>query len=387
MKALKEAVIVAYGRSGIGRANKGSLANLHPVDFGGRVLKGVLERVPQLEPKDIEDVIVGCSRAEGIQGYNLGRLVSLRAGVPYTAAAQTVNRFCSSGLQSLATAANTIMTGQAEVIVAGGVERMSAMPMGAAPEIRCSWLSEHQPNAYMSMGLTAENVADKYNISAYQMEEFAIVSHRRAAAAQAAGKFDEEIVGLEVVNAAGQTVIFNQDEGVRAGTSHESLAKLAAVFKENGKVTAGTASQMSDAAAFVVMMSADKAKSVGAQPIARFVSFAVAGMDPAYMGMGPVYAVPKALKYAGLELKDIDVIELNEAFAAQALPCISELGMDSAKVNPNGGAIALGHPLGATGAVLTCKVIGELKRTAGKYGMITMCIGGGMGAAGIIELL
>lgn len=387
MKALKEAVIVAYGRSGIGRANKGSLANLHPVDFGGRVLKGVLERVPQLEPKDIEDVIVGCSRAEGIQGYNLGRLVSLRAGVPYTAAAQTVNRFCSSGLQSLATAANTIMTGQAEVIVAGGVERMSAMPMGAAPEIRCSWLSEHQPNAYMSMGLTAENVADKYNISAYQMEEFAIVSHRRAAAAQAAGKFAEEIVGLEVVNAAGQTVIFNQDEGVRAGTSHESLAKLAAVFKENGKVTAGTASQMSDAAAFVVMMSADKAKSVGAQPIARFVSFAVAGMDPAYMGMGPVYAVPKALKYAGLELKDIDVIELNEAFAAQALPCISELGMDSAKVNPNGGAIALGHPLGATGAVLTCKVIGELKRTAGKYGMITMCIGGGMGAAGIIELL
>ena len=387
MKALKEAVIVAYGRSGIGRANKGSLANLHPVDFGGRVLKGVLERVPQLEPKDIEDVIVGCSRAEGIQGYNLGRLVSLRAGVPYTAAAQTVNRFCSSGLQSLATAANTIMTGQAEVIVAGGVERMSAMPMGAAPEIRCSWLSEHQPNAYMSMGLTAENVADKYNISAYQMEEFAIVSHRRAAAAQAAGKFDEEIVGLEVVNAAGQTVIFNQDEGVRAGTSHESLAKLAAVFKENGKVTAGTASQMSDAAAFVVMMSADKAKSVGAQPIARFVSFAVAGMDPAYMGMGPVYAVPKALKYAGLELKDIDVIELNEAFAAQALPCISELGMDSAKVNPNGGAIALGNPLGATGAVLTCKVIGELKRTAGKYGMITMCIGGGMGAAGIIELL
>lgn len=387
MKELKEAVIVAYGRSGVGRANKGSLAHLHPVDFGGQVLKAVLARVPELEPKDIEDLIVGCSRAEGIQGYNLARLVCLRAGIPYTTAAQTVNRFCSSGLQSLATAANVIMTGQAEVIVAGGVERMSGMPMGAAAEIRCAWLSDNQPNAYMSMGLTAENVADRYGISAQQMEAFAITSHRRAAAAQAAGKFDEEIVPLEIINTAGETVVFNRDEGVRSNTSHESLAKLQAVFKENGKVTAGTASQMSDAASFVVLMSAEKAKSIGAKPIARFLGFAVAGLDPAYMGMGPLYAIPKVLRYAGLSMQDIDVIELNEAFAAQALPCILELGMEPTKVNPNGGAIALGHPLGATGAILTCKALGELRRTAGRYGLISMCIGGGMGAAGLIEML
>lgn len=381
----RDVVIAAYGRSAVGRAKKGSLRNTHPVDFGGQVLQQVLARVPQLDPKDISDVIIGCSKCEEVQGYNIGRLISLRAGVPYDVPAQTVNRFCSSGLQTIYTAINMIRCGDADVVVAGGVETMSMLPMGTKEEVRCRWIKENEPGAYMPMGITAENVAEFCNISRVEQDMMAIESHQKAAAAQDSGKFDEQIVPVEALDDDGNPFIFNKDEGIRRGVTLEDLAKLKTVFKENGTVTAATSSQMSDAAAMVVLMSAEKAQALGVQPLARFVSFAVRGLDPALMGLGPKKAVPIALERAGLTMDQIDIIEINEAFAAQAIPCIRDLGMDPKKVNVNGGAMALGHPLGATGAILTIKAVSELRRIGGRYCMVTMCIGGGMGAAGIFE--
>ena len=383
--SLNDVVIVAYGRSAVGRAKKGSLRNTHPVDFAGQVLRQVVAKVPQLDPAEIGDVVVGCSKCEEVQGYNIGRLTCFKAGLPYSVPAQTVNRFCSSSLQTIYTAANLIRTGDAEVAVAGGVETMSLLPMGTRDEVRYQWLKTHQPGAYMPMGLTAENVAEKYGVTREEMDLMAVESHRKAAAAQAEGRFKEQIVPVEALDDEGTPFVFDKDEGIRPNANMEDMAKLKPCFKEGGIVTAATSSQMSDAAAFVVMMSAEKAKSLGAAPLARFVSFAVAGVDPTLMGTGPIAAVPAALKRAGLTIDDMDVIEINEAFAAQAIPCIKELHMDPSKVNVNGGAMALGHPLGATGAILTIKAISELRRTSKRYGMVTMCIGGGMGAAAVFE--
>ncbi len=377
----QDVVIAAFGRSAVGRAKKGSLKYTHPVDFGGQILRQVLDKLPQLDPKEISDVIIGCSKCEEVQGYNIGRLICLRAGVPYEVPAQTVNRFCSSGLQTIYTAINMIRAGDAEVMVAGGVETMSMLPMGTKEEIRCAWIKENEPGAYMPMGLTAENVAELCHITRKEQDALALESHRRAAAAQDAGVFDEQILPVQALDENGNRFIFDKDEGIRRGLTMEDVAKL----KENGTVTAATSSQTSDAAAMVVLMTARKAEQLGIKPLAKFVSFGVRGTDPSYMGLGPKYAVPIALERAGLTIDQIDVIELNEAFAAQAIPCMRDLGMDPAKVNVNGGAMAMGHPLGATGAILTIKAVSEMRRRGGRYAMVTMCIGGGMGAAGIFE--
>jgi acetyl-CoA acyltransferase len=331
---------------------------------------------------------------EGEQGLNMGRNIALRAGLPHTVAAQTINRFCSSGLQTIALGAQQIMTGMGEVIVAGGAESMSAVPMSGHQFRPNPWLVEHMPEVYISMGLTAENVAREFSVSRQEQDEFSARSHNRALAAIAEGKFKEEIVPLEVeqVTVEGSTrlekkTVFDIDEGPRSGSTPEVLSKLKPAFRPDGTVTAGNASQMSDGAAAVVLMSREKAEQLGLKPLARFVSFAVGGVRPEVMGIGPVAAIPKALKFAGLMLDDIDLIELNEAFAAQALAVIHELEMDLDKINVNGGAIALGHPLGATGAKLTTQLLYEMKRRGSRYGMVTMCIGGGMGAAGIFENL
>lgn len=385
---LKEAVIVAYGRSPIARGGKnGGLRGVHPVDYAAEVLKGVLARVPQLDPAELEDVVVGCAMPEGCQGLNLARNIVLRAELPDTVPGQTVNRYCSSGLQAISTAANMIMTGQAQVMAAGGVESMSAIPMGGNIKAPNDWLVANKRSVYFPMGITAEIVADRFQVSKEQMDALAVESHKRAAAAQAAGKFDREIIPVTGVDAEGNPKTLDKDEGIRPGTSMEGLAGLKTPFKEDGKVTAGTSSQVSDGAGFVILMSREKAQALGVTPIARFVGYAVAGVDPAVMGIGPMKAVPKVMALTGLSVDDMDVVELNEAFAAQAIPCMEKLGLDPAKTNPNGGAMALGHPLGATGALLTCKILSELERRDGRYGLITMCIGGGMGAAGIVERL
>lgn len=387
-KMLQEVVIVAYGRSAIGRGYKGSLKSTHPVDLAGLVLKGVLDKLPELDKGLIEDVIIGCTRTEGMQGLNLGRLIALRAGLPISVPGQTVNRFCSSGLQAISTAANMIATGQSEVMVAGGVEMMSHAPkMTEAKQDNTlnAWLLENEPDVYMPMGLTAEKVAKDFNVSREEMDQLAVDSHKKAFAAQQAGKFDSQIIPIEVTDDNGNKVMFGKDEGIRKDTNLESLSKLVSPFMEGGSVTAATSSQVSDGTGMVVLMSADKAKELGIKPLAKFVGFAVAGVEPGIMGIGPIAAVPKMMKLAGLTVDDMDVIEINEAFAAQAIPCIKTLKLDMNKVNPNGGAMALGHPLGATGAILTCKALSELERINGKYALITMCIGGGMGAAGIIE--
>lgn len=385
--SIKEAVIVAYGRSAVGKAYKGSLKDSHPADFAGEVLKGVLEKVPQLDLNSIDDVIMGCARPEGVQGSNVARLIGQRAGLPTSVPGQTLTRFCSSGVQSIATGANAIMAGQADVIIAGGVEFMTAVGMGTPTEFRSKWLEENIENMYLSMGMTAENVAEMYDVTRKDMDKFAVMSHEKAALAQDAGRFDKEIIPLSVIGDDGTLITFDKDEGIRRGSSMEALAKLKPAFSDNGRVTAATSSQLSDAAAVVVLMSKDKAKENNIKPICRFVAHSVAGVEPGVMGIGPIKAIPKVMKLANLTIDDMDVIELNEAFAAQAIPCIKELSMDIKKVNPNGGAIALGHPLGATGAILTCKAISELERIEGKYALITMCIGGGMGAAAIIERL
>ena len=387
-KLLRDAVVVAYGRSPVGRANKGSYINVHPVELAAQTLKGVLARVPQLDPMDIDDVIVGCSVTEGIQGGNIGRYISLKAGLPDEVAGQTVNRYCSSGLQAIATAANVIKVGEADVLVAGGVEMMTFEPTELThAHFVDAELDQMSPGAYMAMGETAENVVDRYHIARADMDALAVESHRKAAEAQASGRFDKEIVPMSLTDFDGNTVTCTKDEGIRPGTNLEKLATLQSPFREHGQVTAGTSSQRSDGSGFVVLMSGEKARALGIKPIARFVGFAVAGVDPTVMGIGPVRAVPKVLKTCQLKLEDMDVIELNEAFASQAIYCMNTLGMDRSRVNPNGGALALGHPLGATGAILSCKLLSELDRTGGKYGMVTMCIGIGMGAAGIWEML
>lgn len=384
---IKDVYVVAYGRSAIGRSGKkGALRNMHPVELGGKVLEGVLKKIPELNYDDIEDVIVGCAQPEGVQGYNMSRLIAIRAGVGHGVPGMIINRFCSSGLQSIAIASTMIASGQSDVIVAGGVESMSALPMFQdVTPISESWIRENEVEAYMPMGLTAENVAAKYGLTRDDLDAMAIESHKKAAAAQDAGKFDGEIISLDGVDEDGNPIIFNKDQGIRRNTTMESLSQLKTVFKEDGVVTAGTSSQTSDGAAFLVLMSKEKIEELGVKPIAKLIGYQVAGCDPSLMGLGPIYAVPKVMKKTGLTVNDMDVIEINEAFAAQAIPCINELKFDPKKVNPNGGAIALGHPLGATGAVLSCKALSELQKNGGKYALVTMCVGGGMGAAGIYE--
>lgn len=385
MKNTRDAVVVAYGRTPLARAFKGSFAQMHPVEYGAQTLAGVLRRVPCLDPALLDDVIAGCSVPERYTGFNIGRLIAQRTGLPDTVPGQTVNRFCSSGLQAIAAAANAIMAGQMDVVAAGGVERMTDITMGHPVEYQADRLREQIPGTYLSMGMTAEKVAVRYGITRTEMEAMAVESHRRAAAAQAAGKFCDEIIPITVETDKG-SVILSADEGVRAGTTMESLAALKPCFKEDGAVTAATSSQMTDGASFVLLMSREKAQALGLVPVARFLGFAVCGVAAEVMGLGPIAAVPKVMKQIGMTVNDMDVIELNEAFASQALACIRELKLPVEKVNPNGGAMALGHPLGATGAVLTCKAISELKRTGGKHALITMCIGGGMGAAGVFQM-
>ena len=392
---MREAVIVSAVRTAVGKAPKGSLRAMRPDDLGAYAIRGALERVPNLERKEIEDVIIGCAMPEGEQGMNVARICSLRAGVPIESAAMTVNRFCASGLQTIALAAERIRCRSADVIVAGGTESMSLVPMGGNKISVNPWLMEHYPESYLPMGLTAERVARHYGIAREEADQFALCSHQKALAAQAAGRFTEEIVPVPVtfVTPNGKSkpekteIEFKVDEGPRPDTSLEALAKLKPVFHAKGMVTAGNSSQTSDGAAAAVVMSDERAKALGLKPLARFVSFAYAGCLPEEMGVGPVYAVPKALKLAGLKLEQIDLIELNEAFAAQSLAVIKGLGLDISRLNVNGGAIALGHPLGCTGAKLTASLLHELKRRRARYGLVTMCVGGGMGAAGIFENL
>jgi acetyl-CoA acyltransferase len=400
---MRDVVIVSAVRTPVGRAFKGTLRATRPDELAAVAIKGALERVPQLDPKEIEDVILGCAMPEGEQGMNVARIASLRAGLPVEVSALTINRFCSSGLQSIAMAAERIMAGGADAIIAGGTESMSMIPMGGNKISPNPWLVENNPGAYLTMGLTAERVGQRFGITREQSDEFSFRSHQKALAAIGAGKFADETVPVSVtfttanghgasdgrrsLKPARQEVTFEVDEGPRADTSLEALLALKPAFHVKGIVTAGNSSQMSDGAAAAVVMSADRAKALGLQPLVRYVSFATAGYKPEEMGLGPVFAIPKALKLAGIKLAEIDVIELNEAFAAQSLAVIKEGGLDPEKVNPNGGAIALGHPLGCTGAKLTASIIRELKRRKARYGMVTMCVGGGMGAAGIFENL
>lgn len=389
---MREVVLVSSVRTPVGRAYKGTLRATRPDELAAIAIKGALERVPQLDPKEIEDVILGCAMPEAEQGMNVARTASLRAGLPVEASAMTINRFCSSGLQSIAMAAERIAGGGAEVIVAGGTESMTLVPMGGHKIAPNPWLVEHYPDSYLSMGLTAERLAQRFSITRQDADEFSLHSHQNAIAAIQAGKFEDEIVPVPVTfttpngsKPKKHEIIFKVDEGPRADTSLEALLSLKPAFHVKGTVTAGNSSQMSDGAAAAVVMSAERAKQLGIKPLVRFVSFATAGYKPEEMGLGPVFAIPKALRLAGLKLSDIDVIELNEAFAAQSLAVIKEGKLDPARVNPNGGAVALGHPLGCTGAKLTATVIRELKRRNAHYGMVTMCVGGGMGAAGIFE--
>jgi acetyl-CoA acyltransferase len=403
---MREAVIVSAVRTAVGKAGKGTLRTTRPDDLAAYAIREAIARAKGLDPKEIEDVILGCAMPEAEQGMNVARIASLRAGLPVEISAMTINRFCSSGLQAIAIAADRIMAGQGAVAVAGGTESMTMVPMGGNKVAPNPWLMDHYPDAYLSMGLTAENLSKKYGITREQADEFSLASHQKALAAIAAGKFKDEIVPVEVsytavaaaANAAGGwnggakgaipktvKIIFDTDEGPRADTSLEALAKLKPAFHLGGTVTAGNSSQMSDGAAATVVMSAERARELGLKPLARFVAFATAGAAPEEMGIGPVYAIPKVLKIAGLTLDQMDVIELNEAFAAQSLSVMKVAGLDPSRVNVNGGAIALGHPLGCTGAKLTATILRELERRNARYGLVTMCIGGGMGAAGIFE--
>jgi acetyl-CoA acyltransferase len=391
---MREVAIVSSVRTAVGRAYKGTLRATRPDELGAAAIQGAMERVPQLDPKEIEDVILGCAMPEAEQGMNVARIASLRAGLPVEVPALTINRFCSSGLQAIAMAAERIMTGGAEVIVAGGTESMTMIPMGGHKISPNPWLVDHYPDAYLSMGLTAERLAQRFAITREQADEFSLRSHQKAIAAIQAGRFEDEIVPVAVSfttpngsKPKRQEIIFKVDEGPRADTSLEALLALKPAFHAKGTVTAGNSSQMSDGAAAAVVMSANRANALNIKPLVRYVAFATAGYKPEEMGLGPVFAIPRALKLAGLKLSDIDVFELNEAFAAQSLAVIKEAGIDPERVNPNGGAIALGHPLGCTGAKLTATVIREMKRRNARYGMVTMCVGGGMGAAGIFENL
>jgi acetyl-CoA acyltransferase len=390
---VNEVVITSAVRTPVGKAPRGTLRTTRPDDLAAVAISGALARVPQLDKAEIDDVILGCAMPEAEQGMNVARVASFRAGLPITASGMTINRYCASGLQSIALAADRIRGGSADVIVAGGTESMSYVPFGGNKISVNPWLVENYPGSYMSMGLTAERVAAHYGITREAMDRFSYESHQKALAAIANGSFDDEIVPVEVVSAVPNgkgktkpvTTTFSKDEGPRADTSLEALSKLKPVFHAKGTVTAGNSSQTSDGAAAAVVMSASRAAALGIPAMAKFIAFAYAGCDPEEMGIGPIHAIPKVLKMAGLSLEDIDVFELNEAFAAQSLAVIKVLGIDPAKLNPNGGAIALGHPLGCTGAKLTATILREMKRKNAKYGMVTMCVGGGMGAAGIFE--
>lgn len=392
----RDAVIVAAARTAVGRAKRGSLATTRPDELAAEVIGGLLTRIDGLDPAEIDDVILGCAFPEGEQGMNMGRMVALRAGLPQSVPAETVNRFCSSGLQTIAHAAHAIMAGQATTIIAGGTESMSMVPMTGLKFAPNPFFAAENPEMFTSMGLTAENVSEKYGVNRHDQDEFALRSHQRANAAVESGLFDPEIipVDVEIIEPGSngdkpvtRSFTFTRDEGPRADTSIEALAKLRAVFKDGGTVTAGNSSQMSDGAAGAVVMSRAKAESLGIKPLVRFVGYAVGGVAPELMGIGPTVAVPKVLDLTGLELKDIGLIELNEAFAAQGLAVMRELDFDPEITNVNGGAIALGHPLGCTGAKLTTQLIYEMKRRDVQFGLVTMCIGGGMGAAGIFENL
>ena len=390
---MKEAVVVSAVRTAVGKAPRGILKDTRPDDIAAMVIKEAVARAPGLKLEEVDDFVLGCAFPESDQGLNLARVVAMRAGFPYTVPGQTVNRFCSSGLQAIATAAYEIMVGGADVMIAGGVEFMSQVPiMGLTPSPN-PYLVEHNPQAYTSMGLTAENVAEKFGITREEQDRFALLSHQKAAKAIKEGKFKEEILPIpakvkeikEDGTVVVKEVIFDTDEGVRYDASLEGMASLKSVFKAKGTVTAGNSSQTSDGAAALILMSKEKAAALKLKPMATFRSFAVAGVPPEIMGVGPAYAVPKALKKAGLTIKDIGLVELNEAFASQSLYVIRELGLNLDIVNVNGGAIAVGHPLGCTGAKLTTMLLYEMKRRNVRYGLVTMCIGGGMGAAGVFE--
>ena len=392
---MKDAVIVSAVRTAVGKAPRGALKDTRPDDMAATAIKAALEKAPGLDPALVEDAILGCATPEAEQGMNVARQAAWLAGLPKETSAVTVNRFCSSGLQAIAFAAERIIAGWADCIVAGGTETMSMLPMGGHTIRPNPTLVEQWPDYFLNMGLTAENLAQKYSISRQEADEFSLRSHQKAIEAIQSGRFKEEIAPLHVRNveldAKGKRHVkefsFDTDEGPRADTSLEALGKLRPAFHVRGTVTAGNSSQTSDGAAAAIVMSADKAKDLGLKPLARFVAYATAGVSPDYMGIGPVAAVPKALKIAGLTLDQIDLIELNEAFAAQALAVIKELGINQDKLNVNGGAVALGHPLGCTGAKLTATILHEMRRRNARYGMVTMCVGGGMGAAGIFELV
>jgi acetyl-CoA acyltransferase len=396
---MREAVIVRALRTGGGKAPRGTLKDFRSDDMAAAVIRELLARTPSLDPAEVDDVVIGCATPEAQQGMNMARQIVFLSGLPITTSAMTINRYCSSGLQAIANAAEQIMCGYAEVAIGGGAESMSMLPMGGYNVSPNTTLVANHADTYLNMGLTAENLVERYGISRAEADGFAVESHRKAAAAQDAGHFREEIVPLMVVNrdleydekgrGRVRTVetVFATDEGVRRDTTLEGLARLRPVFRQNGTVTAGNSSQMTDGAAAALVMSRERATALGLQPMARFVAYATGGVAPEEMGIGPVVAIPKALKIAGLTIDDIDLIELNEAFAAQALSVIKVLGLDPAKVNVNGGALALGHPLGCTGAKLTATLLHEMPRRRARYGIVTMCIGGGMGAAGIFENL
>jgi acetyl-CoA acyltransferase len=390
---MRETVIVSAVRTAVGKAFKGTLRNTRPDDMAAVVISEAINRVPNMKAEEVDDIILGCAMPEAEQGMNVARIAALRAGIPYAVPAMTVNRFCSSGLQTIAQAAERIVAGFADVIVAGGTESMSLIPMGGNKISPNPHLVDNYPDVYLAMGLTAENLVRKYGISREEQDRFSLLSHQNALKAIDQGKFKSEIVPLKVsadtlgpnVKPVVKELEFETDEGPRQDTTLEALAKLKPAFHAQGTVTAGNSSQMSDGAAAVVVMSREKADSLGVKPLARFVAYAVGGVPPEEMGIGPVVAIPKALKLAGLDLSEIELIELNEAFAAQALAVIKLLELDPSKINVNGGAIALGHPLGCTGAKLTATLLGEMRRRNARYGMVTMCIGGGQGAAGIFE--
>jgi acetyl-CoA acyltransferase len=388
---MPEAVIIDCLRTAVGKAPRGALRNARPDDLAATVIRALLARYPQAtEGAGVDDVIIGCAMPEGEAGNNMARQSLLRAGLPESVPGMTINRFCSSGLQAIAQAADRIRSGGADILIAGGAESMSKTPFGGLKPAPNPWFVDHWPEVYMSMGLTAERVQRKYSVSREDADAFALRSHQNAVAAQQLGRFDEEIVPVEVETATpagSQKAVFQRDEGPRADSTIDALAKLKPVFHASGTVTAGNASQTSDGAAAALIMSDSKARELGLKPKARFVSYATAGVAPEIMGIGPVKAIPKALAMAGLTLADIGVIELNEAFAVQALAVIREAGLDIDRVNVNGGAVALGHPLGCTGAKLTATILREMERRHSRYGMVTMCVGGGQGAAGIFECL
>ena len=392
---MREAVIVAAVRTPVGKAKRGGLATVRADEMATIVIKELLKRTPELDPATIDDVIIGCAFPEGEQGMNMARLTSLQAGLPHTVPAETINRFCSSGVQSIAHAAQSIMSGQMDVVIAGGAESMTQVPMTGYKFSPNYGQASGNPEAFTNMGLTSENVSEKYNISREDQDAFAMLSNQKAAKAVDSGLFDAEIVPVDVEvkevgedgKSATRKYTVSRDEGPRGNTTVEALARLKAPFKTGGRSTAGNSSQMSDGAAGVIIMSADKAKELGIKPLARYVAYAVGGVPPEIMGIGPTVAIPKVLKIAGLKLEDIDLIELNEAFASQSLAVIRELSINEEITNVNGGAIALGHPLGCTGAKLTTQLLYEMGRRKSKYGMVTMCIGGGMGAAAIFENL